>query len=67
MTSRGPITTVPIRKLVTIDFDLEEGICAYRDDVLPGAADSEVIRTILRDWLIERGYMKLPQHQADAN
>ena len=60
VSSRGPLPIVPIRKIVTIDSDLEASIVAYRDDVLPGASDSEVIRTILRDWLIDQGYLEVP-------
>ena len=67
MTSPGRLPTVPLRKLVTIDFDIEAGMTACRAEMLPGASDSELIRAILRDWLIGRGYIELPPAKADAN
>lgn len=57
MARRGRPTEFPIKKLVALNDELLAAIEAFRAEADPPLNQSEVIRLILRDWLIGNGYL----------
>lgn len=47
----------PVKKVVGFDRETIDAIEKYRADQSPIPNASEAIRTILRDWLQEKGYL----------
>lgn len=47
----------PVKKVVGFDQETIDAIEAYRRDQTPIPNQSEAIRSILRDWLQDKGYL----------
>ena len=58
MAKAGRPAEYPIKKLVALNQEIVDGIAAFQAaDVPPIENQSEAIRRIIRDWLVQRGYL----------